>query len=91
MEEASEIPLWHGTTSADSRNATQVEAVRIACRFGTAQDVPALLNIAKESWDEARDEAGLCALRLSPTPFEVARDLIQSTSPKLAEAGYAWL
>jgi hypothetical protein len=71
--------------------ATQRAAVRIVCRFGTAEDLPALLNVAKESWGEARDEAGVCALHLSPSPFEVALELIRNTSPKLVKAGYAWL
>jgi len=71
--------------------ATQRAAVRIVCRFGTAEDLPALLNVSKESWGEARDEAGVCALQLSPSPFEVALELIRNTSPKLVRAGYAWL
>jgi hypothetical protein len=75
----------------NDRNATQLAAVRIVCRFGTAEDVPGILNVAKDTWGEARDEAGVCALRLSATPFEVARELIQNTSPKLVQAGYAWL
>jgi hypothetical protein len=71
--------------------ATQLAAVRIVCRFGTAEDVPGLLNLAKDSWGEARDEAGVGALRLSPSPFEVALELIRTISPKLVQAGYAWL
>ena len=72
---------------ADTKHA----AVQILCKFGTVEDVPALLNVAKDSWGKARDEAGVCALRLSPNPFEVARELIQNTSAELTQAGYAWL
>ena len=71
--------------------ATTLAAVRIVCRFGTAEDVPGLLNVAKESWGEARDEAGICALRLSTTALDTALELIRITSPKLVQAGYAWL
>lgn len=71
--------------------ATQLAAVRIVCRFGTAEDVPGLLNLAKDSWGEARDEAGVGALRLSPSPFEVALELIRTISSKLVQAGYDWL
>jgi hypothetical protein len=54
--------------------------VRILWKSGTAEDVPALLIVAKNSWGEARDDAGVGALRLSSNPFEVARQLIQSTA-----------
>jgi hypothetical protein len=76
---------------ANDLNATQLAAVRIVCRFGTKEDVPALLKVVKDSWGDARDEAGVCALRLSPTPFDVALELIRSNTPKLVRAGYAWL
>ncbi len=88
--EASDIRFGRRYLATDSA-ATKLAAVRIVCRFGTAEDVPSLLNVAKDGWGEARDEAGICALRLSPKPFEVARELIRSTSPKLTKAGYAWL
>lgn len=88
--EASDIRFGRQYLATDSYTTT-LAAVRIVCRFGTEDDVPALLRVSKDSWGEARDEAGICALRLSPSPFEVARDLIQSKSPTLAQAGYAWL
>jgi hypothetical protein len=88
--EALDIRFGRQCLATDSA-ATKLAAVRIVCRFGTAEDVPSLLNVAKDGWGEARDEAGICALRLSPNPFEVAHELIQSTSPKLTKAGYAWL
>jgi HEAT repeat protein len=89
--EASDIRFGRQYLATDSASDTKIAAVRIVCRFGTAEDVPALLSVAKDGWGEARDEAGACALRLSPNPFEAARELIQSTSPKLVQAGYAWL
>jgi hypothetical protein len=76
---------------ASDRITTQTAAVRIVCRFGSAEDVPTLLEVAKDSWGEARDEAGACALRLSPTPFAVASELTRAKSEELAGAGYAWL
>ena len=89
--DASDIRFGRQYLATDSGTLTTISAVRIVCRFGTAEDVPALLNVAKDSWGEARDEAGVCALRLSPNPLEVARRLIESTGPKLVQAGYAWL
>jgi SOS response regulatory protein OraA/RecX len=76
---------------ASDRTKTQLAAVRIVCRFGSPDDVPALLEVTKDSWGEARDEAGACALRLSPTPFAVANELIHAKSEELAGLGYAWL
>lgn len=74
-----------------SSAAAKLAAVRIVCRYGTSEDVPALLSIAKEGWGEECNEAGACALRLSPNPFDVARELVKSTRSELAQAGYAWL
>ncbi|MBZ5656589.1 MAG: DUF4062 domain-containing protein [Acidobacteriia bacterium] len=71
--------------------ATKLAAVRIVCRFGSAEDVPALLQISREGWGEARDEAGAAALRLSPTPLEAALELTKSNSARLVQTGYEWL
>jgi hypothetical protein len=73
------------------RSATKLAALRIVSKFGTAEDVPALLQISRESWGEARDEAGAAALRLSPNPIEVAVELAESNSPTLVRTGYGWL
>jgi hypothetical protein len=81
----------YGRQHLASDGAAKLAAVRILCRFGTAEDAPALLNLAKDGWGETRDEAGICALRISPNPFEVARYLIQSTSDELVQVGYEWL
>jgi hypothetical protein len=72
-------------------SATQLAAVRIVRRFGTSEDVPALLQISRESWGEARDEAGAAALYLSSNPVAVALELVQSNSPTLVGTGYDWL
>jgi hypothetical protein len=55
---------------------TKLAAVRIVSRFGTSEDVPALLQVSRETWG-VRDEAGAGALTLSPTP-EVALELTLS-------------
>lgn len=89
--EAPDIRFGRQHLATDPASDAKLAAVRIVCRFGTEEDVPALLNVAKDSWGETRDEAGVCALRLSANPFEVARELILSASPKLVHAGYAWL
>jgi hypothetical protein len=46
---------------ASERSGTKLAAVRIVCKFGSLEDVPALLQISKEGWGEARDEAGAAA------------------------------
>jgi hypothetical protein len=71
--------------------AAKLSAVRIIGKFGAAEDVPALLQIAKESWGEMRDEAGIAALRLASSPLDVATRLTDTSDPKLVRAGYAWL
>lgn len=76
---------------ASDHSDTKLAAVRIVSRFGTPEDVPALLQISKEGWGEARNEAGLAALRLSPTPIQIALELTESNSPRLVRAGYEWL
>jgi uncharacterized protein DUF4062 len=88
--EAADVRFGRQYLATDS-STTKLAAVRVVCRFGTAEDVPALLEVAKDSWGEARDAAGVCALRLAPNPFEVARELTRSASTELAKAGYAWL
>jgi HEAT repeat protein len=88
--DASDIRFGRQYLATDSPD-TKLAAVRIICRFGTEEDVPALLNVAKDSWGEARDEAGACALHLSSNRFEVARELIQSRSSELVHTGYTWL
>lgn len=72
-------------------SATKLAAVRIVSKFGTAEDVPALLQVSREHWGEARDEAGTAALRLSSNPLEVALELTASNSPTLVRNGYGWL
>ena len=72
-------------------SATKLAAVRIVSKFGTAEDVPALLQVSREHWGEARDEAGAAALRLSSNPLEVALELTASNSPTLVRNGYGWL
>jgi HEAT repeat protein len=69
---------------ANDRHSTKLEAVRIVSKFGTEEDVPALLEIWRDSWGEVRDEAGSAALRLSKRPFEVAQELIRSTHQRCA-------
>jgi hypothetical protein len=73
------------------KDYVKLPAVRIVSRFGTAEDVPSLLEIAKNHWGDARDEAGLAALRLTTQPFEVARELAQSGHQTLVQAGFDWL
>jgi hypothetical protein len=76
---------------ASERSATQLAAVRIVRRFGTSEDVPALLQISRESWGEARNEAGAAALTMSANPVDVALELADSKSPMLVHIGYEWL
>jgi HEAT repeat protein len=76
---------------ASDDSATKLAAVRIVSKFGTAEDVPALLQVSREHWGEARDEAGTAALRLSSNPLEVALELTVSNSPTLVRNGYGWL
>jgi len=76
---------------ASDDSATKLAAVRIVSKFGTAEDVPALLQVSREHWGEARDEAGTAALRLSSNPLEVALELTASNSPTLVRNGYGWL
>ena len=89
--EESDIRFGRQYLETDFFSATKLAAVRIVCRFGSAADIPALLSIAKDGLGEARYEAGVGALRLSPSPFEIALELTQNTSSKLVQAGYAWL
>jgi hypothetical protein len=71
--------------------ATKLAAVRIVRKFGTAEDVTALLQISRDDWGDVQDEAGVGALRLATDPFRVARELTQSRSTKLVHAGFEWL
>ncbi len=71
--------------------SVKLAAVRIVCRFGTAEDYEKLLDMAKTDWGEVRDEAGIGALRLSPTRFETARELTQSQSEPVVRAAFDWL
>ena len=74
-----------------SHQSVQLAAVRIICRFGTADDARELLEISKGAWGDLRDEAGACALRITSQPFDVSRELIQIHSERLVRAGYEWL
>lgn len=65
--------------------------MRIVSKFGNAEDVPALLQVSREYWGEARDEAGAAALHLSSNPLEVATELTESNSSRLLHVGYEWL
>jgi hypothetical protein len=76
---------------ASDDSATKLAAVRIISKFGTAEDVPALRQISREYWGEARDEAGIAVLHLSPNPLEVALELTESIRSILVRAGYEWL
>jgi hypothetical protein len=76
---------------ASERSATQLAALRIVGKFGTPEDVPALLQISREGWGEAPDEAGTAALHLSSNPIEVALEFTESNNPALVRTGYEWL
>ncbi len=75
----------------NKRQAVKLDAVRIVAKFGTAEDAPSLLGIYRDSYGEVRDEAGMAALRLSPQPFEIARELLQSGHQDLMRACSDWL
>jgi HEAT repeat protein len=75
----------------NDRQPIKLEAVRIVSKFGTEEDVPSLLEIWRDSWGEARDEAGSAALRLSKRPLEVAQELIRSTHQSAVQEGFDWL
>jgi hypothetical protein len=86
----SDIQFGREYLTSDSISV-KLAAVRIVCRFGTVDDSATLLQIANDAWGEVRDEAGLGALRLSPHPFAVAKDLVKNQSDKLVQAGFKWL
>jgi HEAT repeat protein len=72
-------------------DSVKLAALRVVCRFGTAEDSGELLRIANESYGDMRDEAGVGALRLSEKPFETAVELTKSRSRQVAEAAFSWL
>jgi HEAT repeat protein len=75
----------------NDRQSIKLEAVRIVSKFGTEEDVASLLEIWRDSWGDARDEAGSAALRLSKQPFEVARELIRSSHQSAVREAFDWL
>jgi HEAT repeat protein len=76
---------------ANDRQSIKLKAVRIVSKFGTEEDVPSLLEIWRDSWGDARDEAGSAALRLSKQPFEVAQEFIRSTHERAVREAFDWL
>jgi HEAT repeat protein len=75
----------------NDRHATKLEAVRLVSKFGTDEDVGPLLEIWRDSWGDARDEAGSAALRLSKRQFEVAQEFIRSNHERAVREGFDWL
>jgi HEAT repeat protein len=75
----------------NDRQAIKLDAVRIVSKFGTEEDVASLLDIWRDSWGDARDEAGSAALRLSKRPFEVAQELIRGSHQSAVREGFDWL
>jgi len=88
--EAADIRFGRQFSSSEN-SSIKLAAVRITSRFGTEEDAPLLLKTSREAWGEIKTTAGLAALRLSPTPFDVARELAQSTDDELSKAACGFL
>jgi HEAT repeat protein len=61
----------------------QIQASRILMRFGTRDDVGALMSIAKEGYGRRRQVAAEAALKLSPGPQGAAVSMLDTASPIL--------
>jgi len=66
-------------------------ALNLIVRFGDADDVPALIKIARESWGGEKQIAAAAALRLAARPFDFACELTTSGNNELAQMGLTWL
>ena len=69
----------------------QNPAVTVVAKFGNQEDVGVLLEIAKATYGEAAKEAAAGALRLSPDPVKVARELLQTTKSDVAKVAFDWM
>lgn len=70
---------------------TSRAALDIISRFGDASDVEGVLRLVKDGYGEIRSYAAEVALKLSPTPMEVARELVNAASPVAITTGFRWL
>lgn len=70
---------------------TTKAALDIISRFGDASDVERLLRLAKDGHDEISAQAAMVALKLSPTPMELARELVNASVPEVIKAAFRWL
>ncbi len=75
----------------DYYGAVEVEAARIIERFGDNNDVPQLVAAAKELYGEQRQALLEAALRLSPGPNGVAKDLLDEESSAIVGLTMDWL
>jgi hypothetical protein len=66
-------------------------ALDIISRFGDASDVEALLRVVKDGFDEIPVQAAMVALKLSPTPVELAHELVTATGSGVIVAAFQWL
>jgi HEAT repeat protein len=75
---------------SDSNTSVRDAAVIAISRFGSSEDVDALMNITKEAWGDVRRTAAAAALRLSPTPLQVAYDLSENSDSEVVEIAFGW-
>lgn len=75
------------------RKQTQIRgaALEIISRYGDASDVEAVLRLVKHSYDEIPAKAAIVALKLSPRPMDVVRELVNATSSDAVEVAFRWL
>jgi hypothetical protein len=66
-------------------------ALDIVSRFGDASDVKALLVLAKEGFQSIATHAAAAALKLSPEPNEVARELTMGPHSEVKAIAFRWL
>ena len=69
----------------------QDPAVTVVAKFGNQEDVGVLLEIAKGTYGVAAKEAAAGALRLSPDPIKVARELLQTTKSDVVKVAFDWM
>jgi hypothetical protein len=73
------------------RQEVREAALKIVTRFGTSEDVPALIAISRESWGALGEKAAVGALQLSSNPFEVAKAFTTSHTRGIVSIGFRWL
>lgn len=66
-------------------------AVSVLMKIGEVEDVASLLKIAKEGYSDVKTGAAAAALRLSSSPVETARELIDNKSSEVAQIAFNWM